>query len=78
MTRKEFARLVRKAQQVSFPETGYWLRKAVAWFDHQPSFIDEELALFVIRWQGLCLDGSWDLEKLDELFYGAFRDVQLI
>ena len=78
MTKKEFANLVKKANQVSFPDVEQKLAAAAAWFQAAPSFIDEELALFIIRWQGLQLDGSWDWEALDELFHGDFRRVQLI
>ncbi len=75
MTKKEFKKLLKKAQEISF---GQDIHKHLARAEKSGDFIDETAALALIRWQCLRFDGLLDLNEANEIFHAFFKNMQLV
>jgi hypothetical protein len=71
MTKKQFSEMAQKAKGVTFGldeftkipyEVGELVRK------DRRSVLSERAVMVFIKYQGLCLDGSWDLDLLNEAY----------
>jgi hypothetical protein len=68
MKQREFAELVKKAETVRLGDTFGREAGAAADVIHSSDhpIIMERGAIALIKWQCLCMDGSWDQEALTE------------